>query len=135
MVGHAVVPQRSFEIFQEVVDQGPRAAHYFSDGLAAYADVYYYRASYAAVLNKSQTFSVEGDNAELRHYLARWQRRTRCFSKSLAALQRAVDLFVHFWNVRQLRQQAHPQYPINLIDYSIYGFESQKLTHLDKKPS
>ena len=116
IVGHTVVPHRSFEIFQAVVDQGPRAERYFSDGLAAYADVYYHGASYAAVLGKSQTFSVEGDNAELRHYLARLHRSTRCFSKCLEALRRAVDLFVHFWNVRQLRQLAQPQYPINLID-------------------
>ena len=116
VVGHAVVPQRSFEIFQDVVDQGPPAQHYFSDGLAAYADVYYRDATYAAVLDKSQTFSVEGDNAELRHYLARLHRSTRCFSKCLKALQRAVDLFVHFWNVRQLRQHAQPNYPVNLVD-------------------
>jgi len=116
IVGHAVVAQRSFEVFQDVVDQGPRAAHYFSDGLAAYADVYYRGATYKAMLDKSQTFSVEGENAELRHYLARLHRSTRCFSKCLDALRRAVDLFVHFWNLRQLRQRAHPQYPINLVD-------------------
>jgi hypothetical protein len=106
----------SSEIFQDVVDQGPQAKHYFSDGLSAYADVYYHGATYQAVLNKSQTFSVEGDNAELRHYLARLHRSTRCFSKSLEALRRAVDLFVYFWNVRQLRQHAQPQYPVSLID-------------------
>lgn len=116
IVGHAVVPQRSFEIFQDVVDQGPQAERYFSDGLTAYADVYYRGASYTSVLDKSQTFSVEGDNAELRHYLARLHRSTRCFSKCLTALQRAVDLFVHYWNVRQLRQRAQPNYPVNLID-------------------
>lgn len=110
------MPHRSFEVFQEVVDQGPRAEHYFSDGLAAYTDVYYHGASYAARLDKSQTFSVEGDNAELRHYLARLHRSTRCFSKSLDALRRALDVFVYFWNMRQLRQRAQPQYLINLID-------------------
>ena len=116
IAGHAVVPQRSFEVLQEVVDQGPQAAQYFSDGLAAYADVYYRSAAYTAVLDKSQTYSVEGDNAELRHYLARLHRSTRCFSKCLKALQRAVDLFVHFWNVRQLRQRTQPNYPVNLVD-------------------
>ncbi len=116
IIGHAVRPQRSFEIFQDVVDQGPHAKHYFSDGLAAYADVYYYGATYAAVLDKSQTFSVEGTNAVLRHYLARLHRSTVCFSKSLEALQRAIDLFVYFWNMRQLRQRAQPQYRLNLID-------------------
>ena len=110
------MPHRTFETFQEVVDQGPQAQRYFSDGLATYADVYYRGAHYTAVLDKSQTYSVEGDNAELRHYLARLHRSSRCFSKSLAALQRAIDLFVHFWNLRQFRQRTQPQYPVNLID-------------------
>jgi len=70
IVGHSIVPQRSFEVFQDVIDQGPRAEHYFSEGLAAYADIYYHEISHAAVLDKSQTSSVEGDNAELRHYLS-----------------------------------------------------------------
>jgi IS1 family transposase len=30
--------------------------------------------------DKSQTYSVEADNAELRPYLARLARRSRCFS-------------------------------------------------------
>jgi IS1 family transposase len=116
VVGHAVVPRRSFEIFQAVVDQGPQAERYFSDGMPAYADVYYRGASYTAMLDKSQTYSVEGDNAELRHYLARLHRSTRYFSKCLTALQRAVDLFVYYWNMRQIRQRAQPNYPVNLIN-------------------
>jgi tetratricopeptide (TPR) repeat protein len=41
---------------------------------------------------------------------------TRCFSKRLEPLRRAVDLFVHFWNERQLHRQARAHCPINLID-------------------
>jgi len=37
---------------------------------------------------------VEGDNAELRHYLARLVRRSRCFSRSLKALWLAVKVSV-----------------------------------------
>lgn len=50
--------------------------------------------------DKSQTSSVEGTNADLRHYLARLARRSRCFSRCLEALRRAVDLFVRFYNAR-----------------------------------
>ncbi|MCA1606835.1 MAG: IS1 transposase [Acidobacteria bacterium] len=116
IVGWSALPVRTWEALQEVVDQAPRAEHYFSDGLSLYADVYYHGGSYRAVLDKSQTYSVEGQNAELRHYLARLHRRTRCFSKCLPALARAVKLFVHFWNQRQLRRRAQPHYPIHLID-------------------
>jgi len=45
---------------------------------------------------------VEGDNADLRHYLARLGRKSRCFSRSLVALARQVKLFVFCYNARQL---------------------------------
>lgn len=117
IVGWAVDAQRTFELLQAVVDQGIHAQQYFSDGFPPYADVYYDRAKYQALLNKSQTYSVEGDNAELRHYLARLHRRTRCFSKSIEALRCAVHLFVDTWNRRQLQQRSQPDYPTNVIDF------------------
>jgi hypothetical protein len=73
-----------------------------------------YWGEHTAMYNKSETYSVEGMNAELRHYLARLARRTRCFSRCLRALRRAVDLFVHFHNARQLRKRKHPRYPAPL---------------------
>ncbi len=117
IVGWTLALHRPFEILQDVVDQAPCASQYYSDGLAAYADVYYHGGLYQAVLDKSQTYTVEGQNAELRHYLARLHRKTRCFSKCLIALWRAVELFVHFWNRRQVHQRTHPQYRSNLIDF------------------
>jgi hypothetical protein len=61
---------------------------------------------------KSPTYAVEANanNAELRHYLARLTRRTRCYSKRLDWLKRMVKLFVHYWNQRQLWRRAHPRY-------------------------
>ena len=70
------------------------AKHYFSDGFTCYADVDYPNATYHALRDKSQTYSVEGDNAELRHYLACLHRRTRCYSKCIQGLWRALALFV-----------------------------------------
>ncbi|MBP9502950.1 MAG: IS1 family transposase [Candidatus Promineofilum sp.] len=37
--------------------------------------------------DKSETYSVEAGNAELRHYLARLGRKSRCFSRSIKALR------------------------------------------------
>jgi len=42
--------------------------------------------------DKSETYSVEGDNAELRHYLPRLVRRSRCFSRCEKALRKAVRI-------------------------------------------
>lgn len=67
--------------------------------------------------DKSQTYCVEGDNAELRHYLARLGRRSRCFSRCLPALRRAAKWFVFAWNRRQLYRQHYPNYPAHLIRF------------------
>lgn len=67
--------------------------------------------------DKSQTYSVEGNNAELRHYLARLTRRSRCFSKCIHALRRTVELFVWCQNQRQSHKQRRPRYSSNAIDF------------------
>ena len=56
-----------------------------------------YPGRHAVAPGKSQTYSVEADNAEVRHYLARLGRlgrNSRCFLRSIDALRRAVKLFV-----------------------------------------
>jgi hypothetical protein len=67
--------------------------------------------------DKSQTYSVEGTNADLRHYLARLARRSRCFSRCIHALRRAVDLFVRFYNARQLKKRKYPRYSAPLATF------------------
>ncbi len=56
---------------QTIVDEAPKAKWYFSDGLDVYASLWYHFGRYAVSEGKTDTFSVEADNAELRHYLAR----------------------------------------------------------------
>lgn len=88
----------------------------------AYRELHYRQAQYAIASGKSQTYSVEGVNADLRHYLARLGRRSRCFSRSVAALGRALSLFAYCYNARQLHKQCYPnerRYPkltAHLID-------------------
>ncbi len=101
---------------QSVVDRAPHASRYFSDAFATYKELCWW-GTHQAMYDKSETYSVEGDNAELRHYLARLTRKSRCFSKCLGALRRAVELFVWCWNQRQLRRRQHPRYPAHLSDF------------------
>ena len=77
----------------------------------------YHPGVHRAMSDKSETYRVEGMNAELRHYLARLQRRSRCFSRCAEALRRSVKLFVYAWNRRQLYRQQYPGYPANLINF------------------
>ena len=102
---------------QAVVDRAPQATQYYSDQYAAYTNLVYYPGRHEALPNKSQTYSVEADNAELRHYLARLGRRSRCFTRSIQALRDAIKLFVFAWNHRQLACRAHPKYPGAVRDF------------------
>jgi hypothetical protein len=67
---------------------------------------------YTPMPDKGKTYRVKGVNAEFRHNLARLARRSRCFSRCIHALRRAVKLFVTLWNRRQLHRQRYPRYPV-----------------------
>ncbi|MCA1553174.1 MAG: hypothetical protein LC737_02225 [Chloroflexi bacterium] len=71
MVGWAVLEKRREPNFQALVDRSPQALRYFSDAFDVYAQLIYDPGQYQACSDKRETFSVEADNAELRHYLAR----------------------------------------------------------------
>jgi len=58
------------------------AGQYYSDQYTLYLKLHYGPSPYQALADKSETYAVEADNAELRHYLARLARRSRCFSRS-----------------------------------------------------
>ena len=117
IVGWCVGYERTEAVMQSLVDAAPQAAVYFSDDFSTYSALIYTPGTHIAMLDKSQTYRVEGDNAELRHYLARLARRSRCFSRSIPALKRATKLFVYAWNRRQLHKQRHPKYPAHLIQF------------------
>jgi insertion element IS1 protein InsB len=113
----AVETERTEPTLQRLVDEAPQATFYYSDLFALYRRLVYAPGIYTPMPNKSETYRVEGDNAELRHYLARLARRSRCFSRCIHALRRAVKLFVFAWNSRQLYRQRYPRYPAHLIDF------------------
>ncbi len=117
IVSWAVVWERNWEAMQGVVEGADPARQYYSDGFATYETLVYYPGRHEVAPGKSQTYSVEADNAELRHYLARLARKSRCFSRSIEALRQAVKLFVHAWNRRQLHKRAFPRYPCHVRDF------------------
>ena len=117
IVGWAVLLERSYEPMQAILDRSPQASQYYSDAFSVYDSLVYYPGHHQSMPDKSQTYSVEGDNAELRHYLARLARKSRCFSRSLQALRQLVKLFVFAWNRRQLHKWAFPKYPAPVRDF------------------
>ena len=91
---------------------------YYSDVYVAYKTVLYWPDIHHPMKDKSQTYSVEGTNADLRHYLARLRRRSRCFSRCEQALRNAVKLFVYAYNSRQLFKRRFPMYNPSLLSFA-----------------
>ena len=117
ILGWKLVWERTKDSIQALVDEAPKAKFYYSDGFEAYSLLWYHYGQYAVSKGKTDTFSVEGDNAELRHYLARLARSSRCFSPCDYALSCAIHLFVDCFNRRQLYKQRYPNYPAHLSHF------------------
>ena len=111
-----VVTERSHLIAQEMVYEAP-ARHYYSDFFQMYFNLHFGYGQYEALRDKSETYSVEGGNAELRHYMARLARKTRCISRCIESLRRHVKIFIHAWNKRQLYRRRYPKYPAHVVDF------------------
>jgi hypothetical protein len=108
--------ERTPEVLQGVVDRAPHAPRYFPDAALVYRELSYW-GEHVSMYDKSETYAVEAVNADPRHYLARLGGRSRCFSRCIRALRRAVDLFVRCYNARQLRKRRYPQYPTSLATF------------------
>lgn len=117
-LGFRVVWQRTQEAIQELVDEAPKAKRYYSDAFDAYERLWYHWGVYEVSQGKDETYSVEGDNAELRHYLARLARRSRCFSRCPEALKAALKLFMYCYNRRQLYKQRFPNYSAHVFQFA-----------------
>ncbi len=51
------------------------------------------------LVGKAYTFTVEGKNSQLRHYLARFHRRTKCYSKAVHMIFDSLTLLIHKLNI------------------------------------
>ncbi len=111
-----VVAQRTSEALQACLERAPQAKHYYSDAFPVY-DTLYYGAPHEMRTDKDETYSVEAVNADLRHYLKRLARKSRCFSRRLQALVNHIRLFVYCYNQRQLAKRRFPKYAFHLIDF------------------
>jgi len=111
-----VVPERTSEALQACLERSPQARQYYSDAFPVY-DTLYYGAPYELRPDKLETYSVEAVNADLRHYLKRLARKSRCFSRRLYSLIQNLRLFVYCYNHRQLAKRQYPKYDFHLVDF------------------
>jgi IS1 family transposase len=98
IVSFSAAADKSPERIQSIVDSAPEAENYSTDGYLGYIDVVYPGKHIRNVRNKSDTFTVEGINADLRHYIPVLARKSRCFCRSLETLEAVLAVFVNAYN-------------------------------------
>jgi IS1 family transposase len=115
IVGAEVLLSREWEAMQDYADSLPAAERYCADDLSVYSELLWPptpdggRSEHVISYGKEETYTIEGVNADVRTYLGRLKRRSRCFSRSLEALRRAVRLFVWHYNRRQRVLNRNPK--------------------------
>ena len=96
ILGYDIARDRSLQSIQSIqnlVDNAPKAELYFSDTFSGYSQICY-EGIYCALNNKSQTFTVESVNADLRHYIPPLYRKSRCFFRSFDIIFVVFKIFV-----------------------------------------
>ena len=111
-----VVAERTSAALQACLERAPQAKQYYSDAFPVY-DTLYYGAPNQLRPDKQETYSVEAVNADLRHYLKRLARKSRCFSRRMQSLIENLRLFVYCYNHRQLAKRQFPKYSFHLVDF------------------
>jgi IS1 family transposase len=125
IVGFDVAFDKSPERIQAIVDGAPEAKKYCTDGWSGYVDVVYPGHHIQNSRDKSDTFTVEGVNADLRHYIPVLARRSRCFCRKLETLQAVIDVFVDAYNrfgiakmnFRRNRNPKSRELPFSVLDF------------------
>jgi len=107
IVGFAVAYDKSPERTQGIVDAAPPALKYCTDGWFGYVDVVYPGQHIRNCRDKSDTFTVESINADLRHYIPVLARRSRCFCRNLETLQAVIEVFVDAYNAFGIAKLKH----------------------------
>ena len=109
IIGHDIARDKSTERIQAIIDNSPKADNYHSDGYQSYQEVYYHDAKHHAHYDKSETYTVEGINSDLRKYIPFLQRRSKCFLRSLETAKTALKIFIHAYNKFGEAKKKYPR--------------------------
>ena len=90
-----------------MVDNSAKASKYYSDAYPAYAEVCY-EGIHTSLKDKSQTYTVEGVNSDLRHYIPPLRRKSKCFFRSIETAKAVFKIFVLAFNKFALAKFLHP---------------------------
>jgi IS1 family transposase len=110
---------------QNIVDSVPEAKYYCADGWKGYVDVIYTGRHIRDIADKNDTFTVEGVNADLRHYIPILARKSRCFARKIETLRAVLEVFVDAYNrfgeakhsFRLGRDSTSRELPLSVLDF------------------
>lgn len=123
IVGFDVARDKTSQRIQRMVDAAPTAQKYCSDGYIGYLDVTFPGKYVRNIRDKSDTFTVEGVNADLRHYIPVLARQSRCFPRKLETLRAVLDVFVEAYNAfgkatdRFRANHTTKEIPFGVVDF------------------
>lgn len=123
IVGCKVSQNKAAGTIQQMVDAAPTAKQYCTDGYFGYLDVIFPGEHIFNIHSKKDTFTVEGVNADLRHYIPTLARRSKCFPRKLENLQAVLAVFVQAYN-RFGKQKVlyHSLHHSSSVPFSLFDF-------------
>jgi len=134
IVSFEVAMDKSSLRLQGLVDQGPWAENYATDGYFGYLDVIFPGKHIYNLRNKKDTHNVESVNADLRHYISGLARRNRCFFRSLETFQAVLEVFVDAYNAfgeAKLKHRVPTVHRSTTPSKNLHRFRDLPFSHLD----
>jgi len=125
IVAFAVDNSVNAACIQTMADNTMQAEKYYTDGEPSYLGVDFIGQHMRNIRDKSDTHNIEGSNADLRHYIAGLQRRSRCFFRKLETLIAVLRIFVYvhnkFGDAKREYRLKHPgcsrDFPFNHLQF------------------
>ena len=97
IVGYDIAFDKSRKRIQNLVDSYLKATKYYSDSYPAYSEILY-DGLHTSLKNKSQTYTVEGVNSDLWHYIPALKRKSKYFFRSINTMKAVFKIFVYAFN-------------------------------------
>ena len=134
IVGFSVASDKSPERIQQIVDSAPYAKHYCTDGYLGYLDVAYPGLHIRNIRDKKDTREVESVNADLRHYIPIFARRSRCFARRLETAEAVIAVFADAFNKfgeAKLKYRIPTKHKLTSKSKHLHKYQDLPFSHLN----
>ena len=124
IVGFSASGDKSSKTIQKIVESAPIAGVYSTDGYVGYLDTDFFGGNHIRNMrDKSDTHTVESVNADIRHYIPVFRRRSRCFARKLETLDAVLAIFIDAYNrfgeakMKYRQRRKAGEIPFGVVDF------------------